>query len=35
MDGKSWPHGFRGDAYPHGSVFSRPGVAAKSASAKN
>jgi hypothetical protein len=24
MDGKSWPHGFRGDAYPHGTVFSRP-----------
>jgi hypothetical protein len=23
MDGKSWPHGFRGDAYPHGTVFSR------------
>jgi len=18
MDGKAWPHGFRGDAYPHG-----------------
>jgi hypothetical protein len=24
MDGKSWPHGFHGDAYPHGTVFSRP-----------
>ncbi len=24
MDGKSWPHGFKGDAYPHGTVFSRP-----------
>ncbi len=24
MDGKSWPHGFIGDAYPHGTVFSRP-----------
>jgi hypothetical protein len=24
MDGKSWPHGFSGDAYPHGTVFSRP-----------
>jgi len=24
MDGKSWPHGFTGDAYPHGTVFSRP-----------
>ena len=23
MDGKSWPHGWRGDAYPHGTVFSR------------
>jgi hypothetical protein len=22
MDGKSWPHGFHGDAYPHGTVFS-------------
>jgi hypothetical protein len=26
MDGKSWPHGFKGDAYPHGTVFSRPPV---------
>jgi len=24
MDGKSWPQGFHGDAYPHGTVFSRP-----------
>ena len=24
MDGKSWPHGFQGDAYAHGTVFSRP-----------
>jgi hypothetical protein len=24
MDGKSWPHGFAGDAFPHGTVFSRP-----------
>jgi len=24
MDGKSWPHGCHGDAYPHGTVFSRP-----------
>ncbi|HZU42269.1 MAG TPA: hypothetical protein VE994_06330 [Terriglobales bacterium] len=24
MDGKAWPHGFTGDAYPHGTVFSRP-----------
>jgi hypothetical protein len=23
MDGKSWPHGFHGDAFPHGAVFSR------------
>ena len=23
MDGKSWLHGFQGDAYPHGTVFSR------------
>jgi hypothetical protein len=23
MDGKSWPHGFHGDAYGHGTVFSR------------
>jgi hypothetical protein len=23
MDGKSWPHGWSGDAYPHGTVFSR------------
>jgi hypothetical protein len=22
MDGKCWPHGFQGDAYPHGTVFS-------------
>jgi hypothetical protein len=26
MDGKSWPHGFKGDAYAHGTVFSRPGA---------
>jgi len=26
MDGKSWPHGFKGDAYAHGTVFSRPPV---------
>jgi hypothetical protein len=30
MDGKSWPHGFKGDAYPHGAVFSRT-VATQSA----
>lgn len=23
MDGKTWPHGFQGDAFPHGAVFSR------------
>ncbi len=23
MEGKSWPHGFKGDAFPHGTVFSR------------
>jgi len=23
MDGKTWPHGFKGDAYAHGAVFSR------------
>jgi quercetin dioxygenase-like cupin family protein len=28
MDGKTWPHGFRGDAYPHGAVFSRADTAA-------
>jgi hypothetical protein len=22
MDGKKWPHGFEGDGYPHGTVFS-------------
>jgi hypothetical protein len=32
MDGKSWPHGFQGDAYPHGTVFSRAEAAAKSTS---
>lgn len=32
MDGKSWPHGFQGDAYPHGTVFSRSAVAVKSGS---
>lgn len=26
MDGKTWPHGFHGDAYPHGTVFSTPAV---------
>ena len=35
MDGKSWPHGFRGDAYAHGTVFSRPAAAVKSASERD
>jgi hypothetical protein len=29
MDGKSWPHGFQGDAFPHGAVFSLTAAAAK------
>ena len=29
MDGKSWPHGFRGDAYAHGAVFSRQAAPSK------
>ena len=33
LDGKTWPHGFRGDAYPHGVVFSRTETVEKSASA--
>ena len=33
MDGKSWPHGFHGEAYPHGTVFSRPTAAVKSTAA--
>lgn len=28
IDGKSWPHGFTGDAYVHGTVFSRTSAAA-------
>ena len=32
MDGKSWPHGFKGDAYAHGSVFSRPAAITQKAS---
>jgi hypothetical protein len=28
MDGKTWPHGFRGDAFPHGAVFSRSSYSA-------
>jgi len=35
MDGKSWPHGFRGDAYPHGTVFSRMEPAVKNAGGGN
>jgi len=34
MDGKTWPHGFQGDSYPHGTVFSRSAAAIKSASAR-
>jgi len=34
MDGKTWPHGFTGDSYPHGTVFSRSAAAIKSASAR-
>ena len=30
MDGKSWPHGFHGDAYAHGTVFSRRGTTGNS-----
>jgi hypothetical protein len=32
MDGKSWPHGFKGNSYPHGTVFSRAGATVGSAS---
>jgi hypothetical protein len=35
MDSKSWPHGFHGDAYPHGTVFSRPSAAVRSASTRD
>jgi len=34
MDGKSWPHGFHGDAYAHGTVFSRAPTAHIAASGK-
>jgi hypothetical protein len=34
MDGKSWPHGFHGDAYGHGTVFSRPAEAGAAGAAK-
>jgi hypothetical protein len=29
LDGKTWPHGFKGDAYPHGTVFSRTSPASR------
>jgi hypothetical protein len=35
MDGKSWPHGFHGDPYPHGTVFSRPAAAVETASTRD
>jgi hypothetical protein len=35
MDGKSWPHGFHGDAYPHGTVFSRRAAVVRSASTRD
>ncbi len=35
MDGKLWPHGFHGDAYPHGTVFSRTKAAVRSASVRD
>ncbi len=35
MDGKTWPHGFHGDAFPHGTVFSRPTAAVSDASTRN
>jgi hypothetical protein len=31
MDGKSFPHGFKGDGFPHGAVFSRASGEASSA----
>ena len=34
MDGKAWPHGFTGDAYPHGTVFSRGDGKAPSAGSR-
>jgi hypothetical protein len=34
MDGKSWPRGFKGDAYAHGTVFSRPATAVLKTSTK-
>ena len=33
MDSKAWPHGFRGDAYPHGTVFSRSSPSVKTGAA--
>jgi len=35
MDGKSWPHGFKGNAYAHGTVFSREAGAAPTTSGGN
>jgi hypothetical protein len=35
MDGKSWPHGFNGASYQHGTVFSRSAAAVRSVSAQN
>ena len=35
MDGKTWPHGFKGDAFAHGTVFSRPANGAKIASGQD
>jgi hypothetical protein len=34
MDAKTWPHGLKGDAYPHGTVFSRA-ASTKTASGAN
>ncbi len=34
MDGKTWPHGFKGDAFAHGTVFSRTAPAASAAVGK-
>jgi len=35
MDGRSWPHGFHGHAYPQGTVFSRPAAVVRSASTRD
>lgn len=34
MDGKTWPHGFEGDAYPHGTVFSRSAAVVRRANSQ-